>query len=98
MKDKVKMTIYLRNKDNPVKSSEIEHSLGITGGDLRIIINELRQERIPIGSCMDGYFFARSRSELQSTIDSLEGREIKIRKARHGLEDCFASGDQLNFL
>ena len=38
-----------------VKSAELEQVLGISGTDLRKLVNRLRKKGIPIGSSKEGY-------------------------------------------
>ena len=41
-------------------SQELEHELGLSGTQLRELVNQLRKERIPIASDCYGYFYASS--------------------------------------
>ena len=74
-----------------VKSAELEQVLGISGTDLRKLVNRLRRKGIPIGSGRDGYFYARTAGEVYSTIRQLQvmvsGLEAAIRGLERALED-----------
>lgn len=74
-----------------VKSAELEQVLGISGTDLRKLVNRLRRKGVPIGSGKDGYFYARTAGEVYSTIRQLQvmvsGLEAAIRGLERALED-----------
>ena len=63
-----------------VSSVELERTMGISGTDLRKIVNRLRRKGIPIASDRNGYFYAQTASEVYSTIRQLQ----KMSSGRHG--------------
>ena len=83
--------INLRKKSNPVYSVELEKSYGVTGAEIRIIVQEARRKGIPIAND-NGYYLAATYEEFQPTIKDLESRAlsmlntIRLFKIRFGLE------------
>ena len=66
--------------------AELEAALGISGTDLRKLVNRMRRKGIPIGSDRCGYFYAATAGEVYSTIQQLQSMENGLAAARHGLE------------
>lgn len=69
-----------------VKGSELEQALGISGTDLRKLVNRLRRKGVPIGSSQAGYFYARTAGEVYRTIQQLRGMVSGLEAAIRGLE------------
>ena len=67
-------------------SAELEAVLGISGTDLRKLVNRMRRKGIPIGSDRWGYFYATTAVEVYSTIQQLKTMENGLAAARRGLE------------
>jgi hypothetical protein len=83
-----------RGFENPIKSRAIEVEFCLAGATVREIIHYLRtKRREPIGS-KNGYFYAKSMSELQNTINDLRSRQRKIRDAELGLCASFQPQEQ----
>lgn len=68
---------------NPVRSRVIETELKIGGQTVRDYIGEMRNRKMPVGSGTSGYWWARDKAELESTIGHLESR---IRKESHHIK------------
>ena len=81
--------IYLRGQhtgsENAVPSAKIECLFGISGVAVRQIVNKLRCEGQPVCSDANGYFYAKSKDEINGTISQLLGRTAKINAAARGL-------------
>ena len=56
---------------SPVKSEVLQENFGISGREVRTIINHLRTEH-PIGSGDGGYFYAKTQEELEPTFRRIE--------------------------
>lgn len=69
-----------------VRGAELEQVLGVSGTDLRKLVNRLRRKGVPIGSSRDGYFYARTAGEVYSTIRQLQGMASGLEAAIRGLE------------
>lgn len=67
-------------------SAELEAVLGISGTDLRKLVNRMRRKGVPIGSDRCGYFYASTAGEVYSTIQQLKSMENGLAAARRGLE------------
>jgi hypothetical protein len=84
-----KILIYLRDNhtgaENFVPSPVIEKYFGIKGVELRALINKLRCESQPVCSDGNGYYYARTVSEIDDTIAQLLSRIRKIDNAAQGL-------------
>lgn len=93
--DAVRFTLKLKyGVSNPVKSYLIEEKLGLSGPEVRAIIHYLRTEGCPIGSCSQGYFYARDMSELESTVTHLSQRRNSIDAVLNGLRQSFMENKQ----
>ena len=57
--------------ENAKNSAELERILGLSASELRRRINRLRRGSVPICSCRDGYFYARTAEEVCGTICQL---------------------------
>lgn len=82
-KQMVVSMIESRTAENPIKSKEIEQSLGLTGSQVRDIVREIRQDEssgMVIGSeskkeeCRGGYFICKTWEEYLPTREHLANR------------------------
>ena len=69
-----------------VKAKTLRDTIGISGGTLRVLINELRCQGWPICSCREGYYLTWSTAKIKQTIKNLRGRQIKMQYAIDGLK------------
>ena len=69
-----------------VGGAELEKALGLSGTDLRKLVNRLRRQGIPIGSDRQGYFYAATAGEVYTTIRQLRQMVAGLEKAIAGLE------------
>jgi biotin operon repressor len=80
---------YLRNRhtgaENFVPIIVIESVFGISGVTVRWIVNKLRCDGQPVCSDANGYFYAKNRNEINSTVTQLLSRTKKINDAARGL-------------
>ena len=58
----------------PVLSEDLEEMFNLSGSEVRKIIQNARNMRIPVASYEKGYFFARGFGELGTTFKHLYGR------------------------
>lgn len=73
-------------RKNPVYGRNIASALGVSGVEVRRLINMARCSGNPICSCSRGYYIAESREEIEKTIDSLRGRVAVMNMAADGLQ------------
>ena len=80
--------IAARSIDNPIYSMNIEAELNLPGAEVRAIVSHLRVNAIPpfIGSGSHGYFHATKAEELDSTVDQIEGRIVRLKRVAKGLK------------
>ena len=71
--------------ENAVPSAKVERLFGINGATLRQIVNKLRCNGQPVCSDVNGYFYAKNRDEINTTVMQLLGRTKKITDAAQGL-------------
>ena len=87
-----KLLAYLKEacagRKYTVKSAELEQVLGISGTDLRKLVNRLRKKGVPIGSGKAGYFYAETAGEVYSTIRQLQAMVKGLEGAIRGLENA----------
>lgn len=74
-----------------LSGAELERALGLSGTDLRRLINRLRQKGVPIASDRKGYFYAVTAGEVYTTIRLLRKMAAGIEKAIAGLEAALDS-------
>ena len=75
-----------RNSLAPVTGKSIAFKTGLSSDvTVRGAINQLRQDGAAICSNGDGYWYATTAYELQSTIEELEGRVSAVNNAIAGL-------------
>lgn len=60
----------------------------LTQPKLRLIINLLRQQEIPVLSNSNGYWISYNKEEIVQTTISLNSRIISIKSAISGLSNC----------
>lgn len=80
---------YIKShKGLPVSSRNITDAFGISGLEVRMIINGARSEGCPICSCHKGYYYSESVDEIKKTVKSLRHRTESIERAIRGLSMC----------
>jgi hypothetical protein len=67
------------------KSKVIEREFGLKGTEVRALVQMARRASIPVASSEDGYKYARSPEELQSTIRHLIERRDSLDKTIQAL-------------
>lgn len=82
-----------------VSGGELEQALGVSGTDLRKVVNRLRRRGVPIASDRSGYFYAKTAGEVYTTIRQLRkmagGLEAAIRGLEQSLDSFGEGGDPL---
>ena len=80
---------YLRwhctGKARAVTSRVLEHTFCVSGVKLREKVNQLRRQGYPICSDAAGYYYARTKEELDHTISQLFSRSREIAAAATGM-------------
>lgn len=80
---------YLREHHITEKTAINARDLGtlfnVKGKPLRDIINNLRQEGVPVCSSWFGYWYSTDPEDVEKTIKQLESRVTNINKAIQGL-------------
>ena len=76
--------------DSPVKSAQIEIGLKISGPELRAIVQHLRLQGMPVGSNGKGYYMARSKDEIKTTVQHLRQRAKIENRTALALEESFS--------
>ena len=88
---KERLLSYLKGvcpgRKHRVSGTELERALGLSGTDLRKLVNQLRREGVPIASDRQGYFYAATAGEVYTTIRQLRQMTAGLEKAIAGLED-----------
>lgn len=69
----------------PSTAKELGIVFGLDGASIRRIINQYRQDGIPICSNQKGYYYSESPEEIVKTVASLKRRIASIQKAIDGL-------------
>lgn len=69
----------------PVSARNLSEAFGISGFEIRKIINTARSEGCPICSCHKGYYYSESETEIGKTVNSLRHRIESIERAIRGL-------------
>ncbi len=84
---------YHLGAENAVISRALEHTLRISGKELRDLVNALRREGIPIASDQSGYFYAKTEAEVRMTIRHMRNRISGISAAIAGLRRSLTAFD-----
>lgn len=80
---------YIRaHKGIPISARNLSETFGISGLEVRKIINSARSEGCPICSCHKGYYYSEDEEEIKKTIGSLTHRIRAMEKAMFGLAKC----------
>lgn len=74
-------------RKHPICGSAIADAFGISGAEVRRLVNAARTNGDPICSSGRGYYIASDRDEVQQTIDSLQGRIAGMSSAVFGLTE-----------
>lgn len=84
--------IALHTKDNPITGLQVagrihlkDRDSGKEGADMRSVVNALRSKGFPVCASGLGYYYARSKAELDEFADSFKGRIDKQMQAYSGL-------------
>ena len=86
---------YHHGAENAVISKTLERALGISGKELRDLVNALRREGISIASDQSGYFYAKTEAEVRLTIRHMRNRISGISAAVSGLRRSLAAFDDI---
>ena len=84
---------YRYGSENAVISKILERRFAIKGKPLRDLVNALRRDGVPIASDQNGYFYARTETELRATIKHMRCRIAGISAAIKGLNRALATFD-----
>lgn len=83
------IAVYLERhclgKDRALLSRELEFKFSTTHTTIKLTVNHLRSEGVPICSSANGYYYAETEEDVLSTIRQLRGRIEKISCAERGL-------------
>ncbi len=82
----------------PVSSTELAARYGTNRPMIRKIVHRLRIQGTPIASDLEGYWLARTPSELDGTLRHLRSRATKIWAAYQGLHRAIARMTQTDLL
>ena len=85
MKKKEALSI-IKGQQGCIHSYVLEYKLNLKGREVRRIINTLRKEGEPIGTCKEGYFYAQETKGLQDTIDSLLKHARSFRQTARAMQ------------
>lgn len=80
------LNLFCKGRSNTKRSEEIERAVGISGNELRKLVNRMRRIGVPIGSSRSGYFYAVTAGEVYSTIRQLRVMANGLEAAIAGLE------------
>ena len=81
-----------------VLSRELEDRLNLRGASIRVIVKNARRLGVPIGSCGEGYFYARNFNELADTMHHLKERRDSLTYTLRALEKCYPDECQTELL
>ena len=86
---KQKFLIYMKQyhsgKEKAVSSVYLQSIFFISSRAVRRFVNQLRNDGHPICSDENGYYYAKDKMELLSSIGQMTSRIIEIAKAKNGL-------------
>ena len=82
------LKLCCKGRANTKRSDEIERAVGLSGNELRKLVNRMRRRGVPSGSSRSRYFYAVTAVEAYSTI-----RQLRI--MANGLEAGIDEGAKL---
>lgn len=92
MGTKYQMLEYLIEHHNTesraVKNRELRLLFNLTDRQVRILVNQLRQEGKPVCSSSVGYWYGTSPEDINKTIYKMEAQVEKMRKSIKGLREA----------
>ena len=88
--------LELIKKRGPLKSFEIEEELGVTGAEVRRMVQNARRSCEPVCSNGKGYFYGRTVEDIQPTIQHLKERRNSLSFTVNKMEKIFAENAQLS--
>ena len=74
---------------NAIHSKDLERAFGIHRSTVQRCVRRLRMKGIPICSGQMGYYFARSKIDIVSTIVNIDETIETMTKAREGLAKAY---------
>lgn len=83
------------HKGLPISAKNLSETFGISGLNIRKIINQARSEGCPICSCHKGYYYSEDKDEIEKTIMSLSHRIGAIQRAIRGLSSCLRGTNEV---
>lgn len=106
IKDDFVVFIQLRKIDDSVHSDAIEAKFGISGPEVRCLINYLSNAGYPIGNTIrvsetktiKAYFWAKNWDELFPTIQDLRSRANEDLERARNLEKIYSNDTEEKFL
>lgn len=81
--------LLLLKHQGKVKSEALEEQLGVSGTEIRSVVQELRRQGVPITSDAYGYGFAKEIDEIRPTLNHLKTRAISLLTTISKLERNF---------
>lgn len=82
----------------PITGKDLANKIGLKkretgkdGADMRSIVNALRVKGYPVCASGEGYWWPKDRAELETYIDSFQGRINDQQKACDGMREGLAS-------
>lgn len=80
---------YIKSHNGlPITSNKLSEAFGISGFEIRRIVNQARSEGCPICSCHKGYYYSENSDDIEKTVMSLSHRIGSIQRAIRGLSKC----------
>lgn len=74
-----------QGKERAVSSSCLQKRLSISSRTIRKIVNQLRNDGVPICSDENGYYYAGDKEEVLNSIYQMTSRIREIARAKNGL-------------
>lgn len=74
-----------QGRERAVSSSCLQKRLSISSRTIRKIVNQLRNDGVPICSDENGYYYAGDRDEVLNSIYQMTSRIREIARAKNGL-------------
>ena len=73
-------------RKNPISGREIAGAFGVSGFEVRKLVNDARRNGDPICSTNKGYYISVDKTEISEQIASMRGRIAVMEGAISGLE------------
>lgn len=76
---------YHREEDEAIKSRELRGLFNLSDRQVRLVVNDLRRNGVPICSSLEGYWYSEDEADITKTINRMEAQIDNMERSIAGL-------------